>query len=80
MSDVEQQQVPSFDQDIRRLFREKDRNSMLYRFDLWSLDDVRLNAEAIYGAVASGSMPCDEQWPNSEIDLLRRWIDGGTRP
>jgi hypothetical protein len=31
---------PTFASDIKPLFREKDRNSMLRRFDLWSLADV----------------------------------------
>jgi hypothetical protein len=32
--------APSFEADIRPLFRAKDRDSMLNRFDLWSVDDV----------------------------------------
>jgi hypothetical protein len=38
---------PSFTKDIRPLFRDKDRNAMLGRFDLWSSQDVRENAPAI---------------------------------
>ena len=72
--------TPGFTADIRPLFREKDRNSMLHRFDLWSADDVREHAETIYGAVDRGSMPCDGPWPPADRDLLRRWIDGGARP
>jgi hypothetical protein len=70
--------APSFEADIRPLFRAKDRDSMLNRFDLWSVDDVRRHAEAIHGAVAGGSMPCDGAWPATDIDLLARWIQGGT--
>lgn len=71
---------PSFEADIRPLFRQKDRSSMLRHFDLWSVDDVRRNAERIYGALASDEMPCDEPWPDASKELLRQWIDGGTQP
>ncbi|WP_433379036.1 hypothetical protein ACQPZX_12760 [Actinoplanes sp. CA-142083] len=67
----------SFETDIRPLFREKDRNSMLWMFDLWSAADVRQHAERIFGAVARGSMPCDGSWPEESATLLRRWIDEG---
>ncbi len=69
-----------FATDIRSLFRDKDRNAMLGMFDLWSADDVRRNAEAIYGALAGGAMPCDGPWPESDTALLRRWIDEGAQP
>jgi hypothetical protein len=68
---------PAFTNDIRPLFREKDRNSMLKSFDLWSLDDVRNNASAILGALQAGKMPCDTKWSPEDIDLLERWISGG---
>jgi hypothetical protein len=71
---------PSFTADIKPLFREKDRNSMLRMFDLWSADDVRKHAESIYGALDRGSMPCDDRWSEADKDLLRGWIDGGARP
>jgi len=70
--------APTFDSDIRPLFRESDRKAMMAAFDLWSFDDVKANADAILGAVRSGSMPCDMQWPGEQVDLLQRWIDGGT--
>ena len=70
--------APSFDDDIKPLFRESDRTAMLSAFDLWSLDDVTSNSARILAAVESGSMPCDEQWPDEQVDLLRRWIDSGT--
>jgi hypothetical protein len=70
--------APSFAKDIKPLFRESDRTAMLNAFDLWSVDDVTANSGAILGAVESGSMPCDGAWPDEQVDLLRRWIDGGT--
>jgi hypothetical protein len=71
--------VPTFDSDIKPLFRESDRDAMIRAFDLWSFADVKANAEAILGAVRSGSMPCDMEWPEDRVELLQRWIDGGTR-
>ncbi len=70
--------APSFANDIKPLFRESDRTAMLSAFDLWSFDDVTSNSARILGAVESGSMPCDTQWPDDQVGLLRRWIDSGT--
>ncbi|MFI5893963.1 hypothetical protein ACIA5D_28070 [Actinoplanes sp. NPDC051513] len=74
-----QRDMLSFEVDIRPLFREKDRNSMLRMFDLWSAEDVRRHGEHIYGALARGSMPCDGAWPQESTTLLRRWIDEGAQ-
>jgi len=49
---------------------------MLSAFDLWSFDDVSANADKIVAAVRSGSMPCDMKWPDEQVQLLQRWIDG----
>jgi hypothetical protein len=70
--------APTFDSDIKPLFRESDRDAMIAAFDLWSLADVKANADAILGAVRSGSMPCDTEWPDAQVELLQRWIDAGT--
>jgi hypothetical protein len=69
-----------FEQDIRPLFREHDRNSMKRRFDLWSVDDVRANAPAILNVLQQGRMPCDDTWPPDRIETLRQWIDSGMAP
>jgi hypothetical protein len=69
--------APTFDSDIKPLFRESDRDAMIAAFDLWSFGDVKANADAILGAVRSGSMPCDARWPDERVDLLQRWLDGG---
>jgi len=66
-----------FERDVKPLFRERDRRSMLRSFDLWSYDDVRSNADAILERVSDGSMPCDEEWSPEQIDVLQRWIDAG---
>ncbi len=69
--------TPSFERDIRPLFRELDREEMNYVFDLWSYNDVRTHAENILDRLSDGSMPCDGEWPEEQIDLFRRWMDAG---
>jgi hypothetical protein len=73
-----EQGAPSFERDIRPLFREGDVESMEAVFDLSSYDDVKANAEDIYGRVEDGTMPCDGAWPAERIKLFRDWIDAGT--
>ena len=70
----------SFATDIKPLFREHDQQAMARAFDLWSLDDVRTNAERILAAVKRGSMPCDGAWPSEQVEVLERWVDGGMAP
>src|SRR5262249_7432041 len=70
----------TYEQNIRRLFRERDVRSMSFAFDLSSYDDVRANAEAIYEKLAAGSMPCDGPWPAEDVQRFRTWIDDGTPP
>lgn len=69
--------TPSFESDVKPLFRESDRRAMLSMFDLWSYDDVSSNADRILGAVRAGVMPCDGEWPKDRVDLLQRWVEGG---
>jgi hypothetical protein len=66
-----------FDEDIKPLFREGDRNAMRFAFDLWSHDDVSTHADAIFGRLEAGTMPCDGAWPAERIAVFRRWIDAG---
>jgi len=68
----------SFEQDIKPLFRSKDRDAMLQAFDLFDYDDVVENADAIVGSLRSGQMPCDGAWPESQVEKLQEWIDAGT--
>jgi len=68
----------SFEQNIKPLFREKDRQSMTSRFDLWSYDDVVANSGPILGRLQSGTMPCDGAWPPEQVDVFARWVDSGT--
>jgi len=71
--------APTFESDIKPLFRDSDRAAMLVIFDLWSVDDVRANADRILAAVREGSMPCDMQWSTEKVDLLQRWVDSDTQ-
>jgi hypothetical protein len=67
----------SFAQDIRPLFRDKDRESMLSAFDLSQYADVAEHADAILGTVRSGKMPCDGTWPAAAVETFQRWITAG---
>jgi hypothetical protein len=67
----------SFARDIKPLFRDKDRDSMLSAFDLFDYEDVAENADAIVGSLRSGQMPCDGAWPAAQVDKLQQWIDTG---
>ena len=67
----------SFERDIRPMFRDKDRDSMMQAFDLFDYADVADNADAIVGALRSGQMPCDDPWPDAQVDKLQQWIDDG---
>jgi len=70
--------APTFETDIKPLFRASDRDAMIAAFDLWSFDDVKANADAIVRVLRAGSMPCDTEWPDEQVAVLQRWIDGGT--
>jgi hypothetical protein len=71
---------PSFERDVRPLFREKDRNSMLKAFDLWSYPDVQAHQDAIVGRLRNGTMPCDGAWPPGRVAAFQHWIDAGSAP
>ena len=66
-----------FAAEIKPLFREEDREAMDFAFDLWSYDDVKSNAELILERIEDGTMPCDETWEPSKIEILRAWISAG---
>jgi hypothetical protein len=70
----------SFQTDIRPMFRERDQESMLSHFDLWSHDDVSQHADAILARLEDGSMPCDGAWPEAQIERFRDWVEGGKQP
>ncbi|HEY1331641.1 MAG TPA: hypothetical protein VGH10_09225 [Actinomycetota bacterium] len=68
----------TYTKDIKPLFREKDQQRMEFAFDLWSYNDVKENAEGILERLEAGDMPCDEAWPQSQIDTFSSWIQAGT--
>ncbi len=67
----------SFETDVKPMFRERDRGSMTFAFDLWSYDDVSENADAILARLQDGSMPCDGAWPAAQVDTFERWVTSG---
>ena len=66
-------QAVRFDDHIRPLFRQMDRNSMLFAFDLWKEADVASHRQQILSRLRAGSMPCDGAWPDEKIALFERW-------
>jgi hypothetical protein len=70
---------PTFENDIKPLFRERDRGSMLSvaRFDLWSRDDVAEHSQEILQRLEDGSMPCDDAWPEERVATFRQWVGAG---
>jgi len=67
----------SFAADIKPLFREGDRESMMGSFDLWSYDDVAAHSAAIADRLRDGTMPCDAAWPEEKVELFDDWIAAG---
>jgi hypothetical protein len=68
---------PSYARDIKPLFRQGDRDSMDFAFDLWDYADVSRHADAILERLEDGSMPCDSVWPDEQVALFRRWVEAG---
>ncbi len=66
-----------YEQDIKPLFRESDRDAMRFAFDLWSHDEVSTHASAILGRLEASTMPCDGAWPAERVAVFRQWIDAG---
>jgi hypothetical protein len=67
----------SFEQHIKPLFREDDRRSMEWAFDLWSHDDVVRHSDAILERLRNGTMPCDGAWSDEQVAVFRGWIEAG---
>jgi hypothetical protein len=68
----------SFEKQIKPLFREGDRQSMKWAFDLWSYDDVARNSKVILERLRDGTMPCDGAWSDEQIETFRDWVEAGT--
>lgn len=67
----------SFETDIQPLFSDRDQEAMLIMFDLWDVNAVRDHADAILEQLSSGRMPCYGAWSDENIELFRRWRQGG---
>lgn len=71
--------TPSFEADIRPLFRRRDVSAMRsvagWRLD--NYDDVKANAAAILSRLEDGTMPCDGAWPAPDIELFQTWMNAG---
>ena len=69
-----------FEQDIKPLFREKDRQRMEWAFDLWDYGAVKENAPGILERLEDQSMPCDGPWSTDQIERFRSWMQAGMAP
>jgi len=69
-----------FEQHIRPLFRQMDRSSMLFAFDLWKEADVSRHRQQILARLQAGTMPCDGAWPAERVALFERWADALNPP
>jgi hypothetical protein len=74
----ETEEPVGFEQQIKPLFRERDRESMKWAFDLWSHHDVAANSDAILVRLRDGTMPCDGAWSDEQIAVFQQWVDAGT--
>ncbi|MDQ2744455.1 MAG: CDGSH iron-sulfur domain-containing protein [Chloroflexota bacterium] len=66
-----------FEKHVKQMFRQRDRQSMKFAFDLWAHADVKEHADEIMKRLHNGSMPCDGAWPKEKVDVFQRWVDSG---
>lgn len=73
----------SFANDIAPFFKQY-RGQMMWRFDLTSYEDVKHNAELIYGRISSKDSPMPPSpFPplrKSVIEHFKAWMDGDRAP
>ena len=74
---MDQEGQLSFERDIRPRFREKDRERMLWAFDLWHYPSVKENAPQILERLEARDMPCDGEWAQDQIEAFARWMQQG---
>ena len=70
-------EAPTFEEHIKPLFREGDREAMEFAFDLWSYEDVSANADEILERLRDGTMPCDGAWPADRVETFASWVGSG---
>lgn len=67
----------TFWRDVKKLFRQKDRDEMMWMGDLWSYDFVKENAAHILSTVRDGIplwMPCDSRWSQTYVATFEAWM------
>jgi hypothetical protein len=74
---------PSYAQDIRPLFRDRDVACMAPKGvkladPAWMT--VAANAQRVFDVLNAGLMPPDGKWPDANIELFKSWMDGGRQP
>ncbi len=75
--------MPSFTNDIRLLFWERDIDHMKHHdLDLSRSDDVRVHAHNLSSQVSNGTMPPrpETPWSQDQLQLFQDWIDPGMQP
>ncbi len=72
--------MAGYEEDIKPLFRELDRDEMEWAFDLWSYEDVKEHAQDILERLRVGEMPCDGPWPAERVELFEEWMEEGMQP
>jgi hypothetical protein len=78
IGETTQQTVPTFEEDLKPLFRPRDVNVMqaMAGFNLHNYDDVKANADRILARLKT-NMPCDGLWPREDIAKFEAWKNGG---
>jgi hypothetical protein len=51
-----------------------------FGMDLSAYSDVKAQADNILSRLEDGSMPCDEPWPQVQIDRFKQWMHEGMAP
>lgn len=71
----------SFSSDIAPIFNQFS-GQMMWRFDLTNYDQVRANAQVIYGRINGGGMPPAPFDPltTEQIQLFQQWMAQGYQP
>jgi hypothetical protein len=73
----------SYQNDVKPMFTQLDRDHMLKWFDLWKYDDVKAHADAIHDNVASGKMPppgVEPRWSPDKVQRFKQWVQDGCLP
>jgi rubrerythrin len=78
---VQSLDTPSYQADIRPLFRDFDVDALkhLDNIDLNDVADVQANGKALQEQIEAGTFPYDACWPPEQIDLFGRWVEGGMK-